>query len=166
MVFRAGLLDPATQPPVAISPCNRKAALIRLTVVKTRILVAVAALASLCACSSEPVPCTTIGYMTGVSVNFGAYAQDATVVHVQACWDGTCHDYNSSPSDNGVALAVTYDLPDKPVDVTVSLVGSRSLTRTLSATPVVKFDRGRDCGGELRGLDLVVAADGSVSTKG
>jgi hypothetical protein len=147
---------------VAISPCNRKAALIRLRAVKARILVAVAALASLCACSSDPVPCVAIGYMTGISVDVTAYAPNATVTRVQACWDGSCHDYNASPVNNGVVLALTYDLPDKPVDVTVTL---GPLTRTVSATPTVKFARGRECGGDLRGLDLVVAADGSVGMK-
>jgi hypothetical protein len=163
MVFGAGPFGPAAQAPVAISPCNRKAALIRLTVVKARILVAAAALASLCACRSDPVACPAIGYMTGISVDVTAYAPNATVTQVQACWARSCHDYKASPVNNGVTLAMTYDLPDKPVDVTITL---GPLTRTVSAVPKVKFARGRECGGDLRGLDLVVAADGSVSTKG
>jgi hypothetical protein len=140
--------------------------LIRPRAVKFRMVVAVATLASLCACSNAPVACTTIGYMAGISVDVAGYAPATTVEHVQACWAGSCHDYIAAPVRDGVALATTYDLPDNSVDVTVTLGGPRPLTGTVSAVPVVKFKRGPDCGGDLRGLDLAVAADGSVGPKG
>ncbi|WP_167165734.1 hypothetical protein [Saccharomonospora amisosensis] len=138
-------------------------------------------------------PCTEIGVRVGIGVDIdaGLAAEAATL---RTCWGGSCRTYpvdlfqSTAATDSTCAgdrpddvcsarlrptggqhgFADIADLPERPVEVTLTVTGAggeRLAHRTLSVTPTPVYPNGPDCGAGGPQSNLVVDPRGMVSER-
>ncbi|WP_254126270.1 hypothetical protein [Amycolatopsis sp. CA-230715] len=138
--------------------------------------------------------CTLIAAVVGISVDLAPpIAEKTASATVEACWANTCRTHpldlapaskagpqtctgtgpdaacsaQSIPTGGKHGVVTVPDLPETPVQVTVTLTepGGRTGTKKLTATPVMAHPNGPDCGGGGPQLNLAVDASGTLVTR-
>jgi hypothetical protein len=130
-------------------------------------LLALSALAAQTACGilgDDTRPCTLIHSPSGISVELPAALADRTAeLSLTACWDGVCRRGAPRPRQlpeevlDWPGFVPVAGLPDRPVEVTLTLSDSRGgtvLERRTTLTPRLTYANGRGCspGGAQAGL--------------
>lgn len=137
------------------------------------------------------VACPAIAVRAGISITIDpAYAPMVSTAKLKACWDGSCQDHDVplfpstaasgtpcspaagahsacgaivNPTGGTNGFADIARLPEKPIDVTLTLTGAVTKEQTLSITPKVVYPSSPECGGDQRTAGLAVSPDGTVS---